>query len=257
MPKFHWISGITTILIGAVFIMSCQSTPPEYQMTLAGPMMKGAEYVGIETCEVCHPEQAKRFRLTSHFGTSVKEGEQHKGEACESCHGAGSLHVDAGGDPKKIVRYSADRCFVCHLNIRAKFQLQYHHPVPERWMKCTDCHSPHAEDVRAWSAVSTLRPGEKCFRCHKEFKVPFVFEHDPMRDGCQVCHDPHGSVSKKLLVAEPIVLCIRCHWEQSVNAPAAEMGRMSHAGFTIGRGAECIDCHRAPMGSNINRRFLR
>ncbi|MBI5115213.1 hypothetical protein HZA56_01955 [Candidatus Poribacteria bacterium] len=258
MPTARWVMRTVVIgLLGSALILSCQTTSSNVQIGLAGPMIKGAEYVGMETCEACHPDQAKRFKLTSHFETSVKEGENSKGEACESCHGAGSLHADSGGDPSKIVRYSADRCFVCHVDIRGKFQLQYHHPVPEKWMKCTDCHNPHSEDVKSWSAVSVLRPGEICFRCHKEFKGPFVFAHDPLRDGCQVCHNPHGSVFKKMLIADGVTLCIRCHWEPATNTVDANFAHMPHGGFAIGRGSECVDHHTAVHGSNIERHFFR
>lgn len=225
-------------------------------MSLAGPMVPGAEYVGMDTCAGCHEEQAKRIRLTSHFGTSVKEGEQVLGEACESCHGAGSLHVEGQGDPTKIVRSSENRCFTCHVDIRAQFQLQYHHPVPEGWMSCTSCHDPHGDDVAAWSAVSLLGPGEKCLECHQQFKGPFVFEHDPVRDGCQTCHNPHGSVYEKLLVADQRVTCLRCHWEPAFNTANATIGDRNHASFNVGRGGECIDHHIAVHGSNLTSALL-
>lgn len=262
MPTVRWVVRILIAgFLGSALMLSCQTTSPEQQMSLAGPMVKGAEYVGLETCEACHADQAKRYQLTSHFGTSIEEGEEFVGEACESCHGAGSLHVEADGDPSKIVRYSADRCFTCHVDIKGKFQLQHHHPVPEKWITCTDCHDPHGEDVKASSAVSVLRPGENCFRCHKEQKGPFVFEHDPMRDGCEVCHDPHGSPFDKMLVADQTVVCIRCHWEPATNLASGDIGGIPHGGgggnYDIGRGEECLDHHRAPHGSNIWRTLNR
>lgn len=253
-----------TILLVATLLplglAACRTTQSTTQlMALAGPQIPGAEYVGMDTCAECHAEQAKRYQLTSHFGTSLMEGETILGEACESCHGAGSRHVEALGDPTLIVRESPDRCFVCHADKKAEFQLQYHHPVPEGWMSCTSCHDPHGEDVSAWSATSVLRPGELCFTCHKEQKGPFVFEHDPVRNGCQECHNPHGSPFEKLLVADSRTLCLRCHWEVTVNTVPGRIADFSHgaggANFHIGRGADCVDCHTAPHGSNIQRAF--
>jgi predicted CXXCH cytochrome family protein len=258
MPTVRWLVRILVVaLLGSALMLSCQTTSPQYQMNLAGPLIIGAEYVGMDTCEVCHPEQVKRFPTTTHFGTNIKGGELLKGEACESCHGAGSLHVDSGGDPTKIVRYSADRCFVCHVDKRAEFQLQYHHPVPEKWMKCTDCHDPHSEDALPWSSVSYESPGEVCFKCHKNMRGPFVFTHDPVRDGCQICHNPHGSVFDKLLVANQPVLCLRCHWQQTINTASPTIGDVNHGSFaSIGRGQECADHHVATHGSNVERDFL-
>jgi arginyl-tRNA--protein-N-Asp/Glu arginylyltransferase len=48
----------------------------------------GAEMVGEEQCAQCHADLAKGFRRSAHSMQDV---------ACEQCHGAGSLHVAAGG----------------------------------------------------------------------------------------------------------------------------------------------------------------
>ena len=227
------------------------------------PTVEGAEYVGMETCSACHEEIVKRYRLESHYGTSLEEGEKIVGEACESCHGAGSLHVD-GGDKSKIVRYSAEKCFSCHTDKKVQFQLQYHHPVPEGQMACTDCHDIHNTDKVVHSVATSLeRQDETCFKCHKELKGPFVFEHDAMREGCQICHEPHGGVYNKLLVADDDALCLRCHWEAATNAGGAGFGGVQHGrrtgagAYFIGAGEECVDHHRAPHGSNFWRTFNR
>lgn len=246
--------GITLPLglaFGVMVFLACQSTSPQELMSLAGPLIPGAEYVGMELCAECHEDEARRYQLTSHFGTSIAEGEQFLGEACESCHGAGSLHVESRGDPSLISRVAPERCFVCHLDKRAEFQLQYHHPVVEGWVGCASCHDPHG-DAAAWSTVSVDGPGEVCFQCHKEQKGPFVFDHDPMRTGCQECHNPHGSVYPKLLVADGSTLCLRCHWEVAVNTGPGLIGSNSHSGRRVGTGEDCLDCHSAPHGSNID-----
>ena len=68
---------------------------------------------------------------------------------CESCHGPGSLHVSSGGGAKTIInpRKDPETCFQCHLEIRAKFNLPYRHPVPEGRVSCGDCHNPHKGSV--------------------------------------------------------------------------------------------------------------
>lgn len=223
--------------------------------------IEGAEYVGMETCATCHEEKVKHYRVESHYGTSLEEGEEIKGEACESCHGPGSLHAENDGDKTKIVRFSPDRCFTCHVDKKVQFELQYHHPVPEGQMNCLDCHDIHAKESATHSVVDIDRSSEKCFKCHKEMKGPFVFEHDPMRDGCQVCHEPHGSVYNKLLVADDNALCLRCHWESDTNSVTGNMGGVPHGSgagnYWIGSGEECVDHHRSVHGSNIWRTFNR
>ena len=207
------------------------------------------EYVGSATCAMCHEGVAQRFELTEHSQAIAGDGED-LGEGCESCHGAGSLHADSQ-DKKDIVRNSTENCFKCHVGERARFQLQYHHPVPEGRMECSDCHVPHGSPIETLDAVSLRKADQVCFNCHKEMKGPFVFEHDPMRDGCQTCHEPHGSVYDKLLIADQTNVCLRCHWEPAFNSATADLGGVSHSGYDIGKGEECVDHHRAPHGSNI------
>lgn len=220
-----------------------------------------AQYVGSETCEACHEDIVKAFRLESHYETSLKEGEKIVGESCESCHGPGGLHVDTSGDKSKIIRYSAERCFSCHVDKKAQFQLQYHHPVVEGQMSCLDCHEIHNAGQASHSVTTLERSNEKCFKCHKEMKGPFVFEHDPMRDGCTACHEPHGGVYPRLLVADSNTLCLRCHWEQNTNTAGGIFGGVPHGSgggnYYIGNGEDCIDHHRSVHGSNIWRTFNR
>jgi len=210
--------------------------------------IEGAEYVGAETCMSCHEEVAERFKLTAHY-KGVMEKEEVLGGGCESCHGPGSVHAESM-NKSDIVRYSSDNCFNCHMGKRAEFQLQHHHPVPEGKVKCTDCHTPHATEMEKIQSITSLQKSDqKCLECHKEMKGPFVFEHDPMREGCQTCHNPHGSVYDKMLIADQTNLCLRCHWEPAFNTTGG-IGGVTH-NYYIGSGEECIDHHRAPHGSNI------
>lgn len=227
---------------------------------------KDATYVGAETCDSCHDDVVKRHRLSTHYGTMGpgigKQGDM-KEEACESCHGPGSLHADEG-NPRLITKTSVEACFACHADQRAKFNLQFNHPVIEGRVSCADCHQIHAPVTTMSGRASLQRPNETCFKCHKEFKGPYVFEHEPMRENCQVCHEPHGGVYDKLLVADQSSLCLRCHWEQATNTAAGKIGGVGHgvkpgAGgeYEIGEGEDCIDHHRAVHGSNFYKTFNR
>jgi hypothetical protein len=55
-----------------------------------------ASPVGAEACAACHSEINSSFRHGFHA---------QQGIGCEDCHGAGSTHVDGGGDVTKIVSY--------------------------------------------------------------------------------------------------------------------------------------------------------
>lgn len=227
---------------------------------------KDAKYVGGQECATCHEDVVKRQKLSTHYGTMLGSGasKDAQEESCEACHGPGSLHVESSGEKKLITRSSTEACFSCHMDKRAQFDLQFHHPVVEGRMSCADCHQVHEMSAQAGGATSLKRPNEACFKCHKEFKGPYVFEHDPMREGCQVCHEPHGGVYEKLLVADQNALCLRCHWEQATNTADGQLGGVKHgvkpgAGgdYTIGEGEECIDHHRSVHGSNMWSTFNR
>jgi predicted CXXCH cytochrome family protein len=249
--KEKWIAAVSISII-LPFVFISYSSAAKVNKILSSPIA-GAEYVGTETCKMCHEEQAREFERSTHAKFAIPE-EKSAGQGCESCHGPGSLHTD-NGNPTKIVRESAELCFQCHLDKKVEFNLQYHHPVLEGKMNCSTCHDAHGDDVRAWSATSLQGPNEKCFTCHKEQKGPFVWEHEAVREGCQTCHNPHGSTVDKLLVMQPDPLCIRCHYEAAfLTGPT--IGQKSHAGYSMGAGERCIDHHREGFhGSNFRRQF--
>ncbi len=253
---------IVVMCIGlGIFIGACSMF--EYEPVVMTPLsIPGAEYLGSESCaaEDCHTAESRYFELTDHASVSIDitedDAEAGEVEGCETCHGPGSLHAEDPYDKSKIIRADAETaCFNCHLDVKGKFMLQHHHPVPEGRMTCSDCHDMHGSDVRATGGKMLLGAGllgldEKCFNCHKEVRGPFVFEHEAMREGCAVCHTPHGSINDKLLVAGPTVTCIRCHIEGS-------QGEFHHTSYGISISRDCIDCHTRVHGSNNAKSSFR
>jgi len=209
-----------------------------------------AEYVGTETCAACHAKEFNEFKHSTHSRISL--GDNVKAQGCETCHGPGSLHVEAGGgrgvggiiNPRK----DPSTCFECHSDKRAEFRLPHHHPLLEGKMSCADCHSPHGEDVRPWSATTLKDINEACFKCHKEQRGPFVWEHEALREGCTTCHKVHGSIHEKMLIARDSTLCLRCHTQ--ANFPT--IGMQNH-GTRLPQGT-CFSagCHTAVHGSNFD-----
>ena len=242
-----------------VFIGACSMF--EYApVVMTPPTIPGAEYVGAETCSTsdCHQTEQRYFQFNKHAGVAVRitdeDAEAGVAESCETCHGPGSIHVEnRGRKTGDILKGNPDACFGCHLDIKGKFMLQHHHPVVEGRMSCTDCHNMHGSDVRASGGAMLLGDNEKCFKCHKEMRGPFVFEHDALREGCGSCHNPHGSINDKLLAAGQTITCLRCHWESRFNTADAEIGDRSHSSYNIAAGQDCVDCHTAVHGSNIWR----
>lgn len=212
--------------------------------------IKGAEYVGSETCEACHEKQAKEFKLSPHARISIP-GDQVEAQGCEMCHGPGSVHVDQGGGKGSILNpdKNPEACFTCHLDKKAEFRLPYRHPVMEGKMSCSSCHSSHGEEVRPWSATSMKGVNEACFKCHKEQRGPFVWEHEALREGCVVCHQVHGSIHEKMLVARDNNLCLRCHTQQDFPSIGK---RVAHNTSLNSGPCFSAGCHTAVHGANFD-----
>lgn len=250
---------------GAVGLVASLISCSTLQRTVvAPPTIPGATYVGMETCGACHEKQVKDFKLASHSRLTLRTpaGDEVEGLACEACHGAGSLHVDAGGGKGKFVVNTgqmAEACYECHLEKRAEFSLPYHHPIKEGRMNCLACHDVHGADTLKPKGLFVGRDNDGCATCHREQARPRVFEHEAMREGCTVCHNAHGSINDKLLTERDNNLCLKCHAQ--VVAPAApagsvQIGAFPHAGIPpqLLRQGNCYSagCHTAVHGSDVN-----
>lgn len=215
-----------------------------------------AEYVGMDTCAMCHEKQAKSFKRSDHARIVVKS-KAKEGQACETCHGPGSLHADAETKAQKRAtiinpKRSPEACYKCHLDKKASFSLQYHHPVPEGKMGCVDCHDPHGEDAVKPNTIASLPAKNRvCAKCHKDQTTIFVYEHEALREGCTVCHDVHGSINDKMLIERDANLCFKCHFQTGF-VTNSFIGDNNHAG-RIAQGP-CFSggCHTAVHGSNYN-----
>ncbi len=247
--------GIAMVVVAAVNFSGCK-TMGDRGIVVPAPDIKGATFVGMDTCASCHEKIVKNFKETTHSRLTV-DSEKIEGQGCEACHGAGSLHLDAESDAQRkatIVNTgkSPEACYKCHLEKKAEFSLQYHHPVPEGKMTCTDCHDPHSPDgIIPGLGKSLFNKNALCAKCHKLESGPFVYEHEAIRDGCNVCHNVHGSINDKMLIERDNNLCLKCHTQ--TNFPI--IGHSSHtSSYNDIKGGPCFSggCHNAVHGSNYN-----
>ncbi len=213
------------------------------------PLTTGAQYVGTETCAICHEKEYKEYNLSTHARIEVK-GVEGVANGCEMCHGPGSIHVDNGGGKGTMIhpRKNPEICFSCHLDKKAEFHLPYRHPVLEGKMNCADCHNLHGTEARPWSSTSLEDINEACFKCHKEQRGPFVWEHEAVREGCVTCHKVHGSIQDKMLIARDSNLCLRCHTQTDFPI----IGKSSHSARLPTGTCFSAGCHTAVHGSNFD-----
>ncbi len=199
---------------------------------------KGSPKQVDQTCLGCHAGAHPDFERSPHARAGV---------GCTNCH---SIHHSE--DTEHLLRAAQPTlCFQCHTDVKASFNMPFHHKVPEGLVKCSDCH-----DVHGTFEKSNLRSRNDsnaiCTKCHTETRGPFVYEHTPVKaEGCLGCHTPHGSQNARMLnMASINMLCNQCHSPvaaATVHGVAAGSSELT----------PCTDCHTYIHGSNLNVAFLR
>lgn len=243
-----------TLIFGGVaawglFLFGCVAAN---RTMLVVPNIPGATLVGDKACKECHAEQVEKFGSASHAKLAFADPKLGA-TGCEACHGAGSLHVKAGGTRATIVnpQKSPETCFECHLDKRGQFSLPYAHAVANGNMSCSDCHDPHQGKATKGTGASLRTQAEACTECHTAQKGPFIFKHNAMKEGCAACHNPHGSVNQKMLNAPDSNLCLQCHATGSTPGTLFASGR-DHAGNPVNGTCWVAGCHEAVHGSNTS-----
>lgn len=240
---------IAVLSVWSLFFAACMTT----QRTVVAPAkIAGAQFVGSKQCAQCHAEVTAGFSTASHAKLAV-DGAAADGTGCESCHGAGSLHVKAGGSKGTIInpQKSPETCYQCHLDKRGQFSLPYAHAISSGKMTCTECHEPHKGKAVKGTGASLHTQAESCTECHTAQKGPFIFKHNAMKEGCTACHNPHGSVNNKMLNAPDSNLCLQCHATGSSPGMLFAGGR-DHAGNPVNGTCWVAGCHEAVHGSNVS-----
>jgi predicted CXXCH cytochrome family protein len=241
-------------------VNSCSTGDRAADMALVVP---GAHEVGNKACLDCHGDIVRRFPGSPHARVHLASLKDGGGTGCESCHGPGSKHIEAGGGRKFIINPGKDpaACLQCHLQVRSDFASLHHHPVLEGRMNCIQCHDPHGDDIFKPSrgGLAMARLNESCAQCHRAQTRAVVFEHPAMREGCVTCHNPHGSLNRKMLTQSDPNLCLRCHAQ--VAGPAASgaqvyIGNINHTSFLKMGTCWAAGCHTAIHGSSVDV-FLR
>ena len=265
-PKSATIAAITMWLAVVVSVSATPQASPPPQVaaqppaTASAPEQKAppsgqqaAGFVGDDTCLTCHEDQSKGYQGSPHARTMNPRTPAGK-QGCESCHGPGQAHVDAGDgtgikSPKRMKPAEvSELCTTCHnRESHSEWDGSKH---DSRNMSCATCHSVH--DPKAEKGqLKTEKITETCVQCHqKEVNKVHKTSHMPVREGkmeCTTCHNPHGSQNVKMLREGNSIneSCATCHAEK--RGPFL----FEHA---VGR-ENCVTCHD-PHGSNNDRMLV-
>jgi len=255
-----WLGGcalVVTVLLAALCINSCSTMP---RTIFVPPEVPGANYVGNQACFECHTNYVRVFPASPHARIHIPGATNAGQSGCESCHGPGSKHIGVGGGRGQFIvnpGTDATACFNCHLETHAEFNLPQRHPVVEGKMNCVQCHDPHGADIlKPAGGLAMARLNQSCAQCHRDQARPFVFEHEALREGCTVCHSPHGSINSKLLVERDNNLCLKCHAQQQGTSGQFFIGKFDHTTYLKWGGCWSAGCHTAVHGSNFSPRHL-
>jgi DmsE family decaheme c-type cytochrome len=211
----------------------------------------------LNDCLGCHARDLSKANIRRSVHTEADV-------VCTSCH---SIHK-AQAPRFLLAKVQRELCYQCHATVRAQFEMPVKHRVNEGVMECTDCHNPHGTFASTWRTgghgrmVEQTASGEEpCLQCHQDKRGPFVFEHPAVRvDGCEVCHEPHGSTNSKLL-RRPVVytICLECHngaGTFGLTASGVVLQSPAH-NLLQPRFQNCTLCHVRIHGSDADPTFLR
>lgn len=234
LQKKHFVvmlaPAILLVTTGYAASGTQKQQPAQATTSTSGPPAS-ATYVGSDTCKTCHEDVHKAFETNPHYqlikesgktGAGLAEGKEFHG--CESCHGPGSAHVEAGGDPTKIFRFEKAspeqvslRCLQCHEggHEQSNFMRSMH---LKNGVSCISCHSVHAAKVKS-SLLAEAQP-MLCYSCHTEEKAEFARPfHHRVNEGlvqCSDCHNVHGGFLPRQLRTDVTQnqVCFKCHTEK-------------------------------------------
>ena len=230
--------------------------PPAGQ---AAPEATPAPASELPKCGDCHDEQVKAFAGNPHARWSHKGPAPDLNGFCETCHGDGTKHIEAGGDATLIQTFKtgadAELCLSCHAKSddRSSFTTGFH--ANTEAVNCLSCHSIHKAAKQSpqllksvpgsWNTNANVPP-PLCQSCHANITASFrskPYAHRLDRGGmtCVDCHDPHGRKGTYVrLTRQGELPCLNCHAEK--RGPFV----FDHV---TGSAGDCLSCHQ-PHGSN-------
>ncbi len=222
-------------------------------------------FVGMQTCDFCHPDITTTFHRNPHFRSIALENEPPERTGCEGCHGPGEQHALGGGDKSRIIRFPElqpaavlDKCLTCHSKDIGKMEIRRSsHSTGE--VSCISCHSIHGSKEERPLLAKSQR--ETCYACHNEIRARFElpFKHR-VNEGvilCTDCHNPHGAPTATWATAQSPrmvrpafgndIPCTKCHSDKR--------GPFIHEHPPV-RVEGCTVCHN-PHGSTNPRLLAR
>lgn len=221
-------------------------------------------------CFSCH-EEKNIMKDVVH--APLKEGD------CFSCH-----DVHSSKNEGLLSAKPPGLCYSCHNDLQSAVDsASVVHGALKSEKSCVSCHSPHSSaekrmvlspepDICLSCHDKTIASGDRVIKDMKKTLSKSKYVHGAIENnGCSVCHSPHYSANKNLLVksfptgnyaaAQKLnyALCLDCH--ESALYEEAETSEAT--GFRNGeknlhylhvnkeKGRNCVNCHDVHASNNL------
>lgn len=220
-------------------------TQPAEEPEVAEADEAEAEAEAVMSCGDCH-DVAEPFKHNPHARGKLASGVVPN-DVCESCHGDGTAHMEAGGDTEQIFvprgLTGADSCLVCHAattvhratRTAARSNRQpAAAPLSADQAETLEANPPAPEAMAALAMANASNRGTGVHANSDQVN-------------CLTCHSIHSAEARspQLLVSRELEVCSTCH---STKAASFRANPFAHR---VGRGGmECSSCHdpHAPRG---------
>lgn len=246
--------AIALLLSGLLFALPAvsQTEPAATPTTTATEAAQEAqpEAEATPSCSDCH-EQAQTFKANPHAHGAARKGEVPNNQ-CETCHGNGTAHMEAGGDPTLIFKPvglvgANTACMSCHNVNTDRITRHAGAHANSATVNCLTCHNIHNSEKTAPHLLAKPQTA-LCASCHSTQSASLrnkPFAHRIGRGGmeCSSCHEPHGRPGQENVRATNTgeIACVNCHSEK--RGPHV----FEHGGAAIG---DCTTCHEPHGASN-------
>jgi hypothetical protein len=159
------------------------------------------KFAGQGECVLCHSGIAE-----------VRQASNHRGLACEGCHGPSAAHVANPVETKPVIPREREFCPRCHAyNPSRPTGFPQIDPVAHNPLTaCVNCHDAHEPEP-------PVVPGE-CSACHGQIARQKAVSHHATLS-CRTCHDApdeHKNAPRTLRPSKPLdrSFCGGCHAQE-------------------------------------------